>query len=396
MIYWNSREESKMRLAFSIALRFLRSSKGQSFLIALGIAIGVSVQIFIGSLIQGLQMSLVNTTIGSQPQITITGSAKDKLITDYSPLLTGLREDYPGIRNVSPAADGPALITLPDENFSILLRGLNFEEAQGIYKIKDRLIEGSLPNAAGEILIGQQLREEAGLNIGDEVKVLAGSGKTAQLRITGIFDLETASLNRSWVLTELSTAQNIFSYGDKITAIEMQSQDVFAADTLAGAIKANVSSDLKVTDWKAQNAALLSGLNGQSVSSYMIQVFVMISVLLGIASVLAITVVQKSKQIGILKAMGIQDRTSSQIFILEGLMLGAAGAILGILLGLGLALSFTRFALKPDGTPVVPLYIDPWFIALSAAAAVLVSALAALIPARNTSRLDPIEVIRNA
>lgn len=385
-----------MRLAFSIALRFLRSSKGQSFLIALGIAIGVSVQIFIGSLIQGLQMSLVNTTIGSQPQITITGSAKDKLITDYSPLLTELREGYPGIRNVSPAADGPALITLPDENFSILLRGLNFEEAQGIYKIKDRLIEGSLPNAAGEILIGQQLREEAGLNIGDEVKVLAGSGKTAQLRITGIFDLETASLNRSWVLTELSTAQNIFSYGDKITAIEMQSQDVFAADTLAGAIKANVSSDLKVTDWKAQNAALLSGLNGQSVSSYMIQVFVMISVLLGIASVLAITVVQKSKQIGILKAMGIQDRTSSQIFILEGLMLGAAGAILGILLGLGLALSFTRFALKPDGTPVVPLYIDPWFIALSAAAAVLVSALAALIPARNTSRLDPIEVIRNA
>ncbi len=396
MIYWNSREESKMRLAFSIALRFLRSSKGQSFLIALGIAIGVSVQIFIGSLIQGLQMSLVNTTIGSQPQITITGSAKDKLITDYSPLLTGLREDYPGIRNVSPAADGPALITLPDENFSILLRGLNFEEAQGIYKIKDRLIEGSLPNAAGEILIGQQLREEAGLNIGDEVKVLAGSGKTAQLKITGIFDLETASLNRSWVLTELSTAQNIFSYGDRLTAIEMQSQDVFAADTLAGAIKANVSSDLKVTDWKAQNAALLSGLNGQSVSSYMIQVFVMISVLLGIASVLAITVVQKSKQIGILKAMGIQDRTSSQIFILEGLMLGAAGAILGILLGLGLALSFTRFALKPDGTPVVPLYIDPWFIALSAAAAVLVSALAALIPARNTSRLDPIEVIRNA
>ncbi len=161
-------------------------------------------------------------------------------------------------------------------------------------------------------------------------------------------------------------------------------------------MQAAVPDILKVDNWKDQNAALLSGLNGQSVSSYMIQIFVLISVLLGIASVLAITVVQKSRQIGILKAMGIQDGNASQIFVLQGFMLGIGGAILGILLGLGLAYAFTRFALNPDGTPVVPLYIDPAFIALSAGVAVLVSTLAALIPARKTSRLDPIEVIRNA
>lgn len=127
----------------------------------------------------------------------------------------------------------------------------------------------------------------------------------------------------------------------------------------------------------------------------MIQLFVLVAVLLGIASVLAITVVQKSRQIGILKAMGIQDAQSSLVFVFQGMMLGIAGAALGILLGLGLAYAFTAFALNPDGSPVVPLYIDPGFIALSAGIAVLVAILAALIPARRSSRLNPIEVIRN-
>lgn len=383
-------------LPFSIALRFLKSSRGQSFLIALGIAIGVSVQIFIGSLIQGLQLDLVDTTIGSQPQITLAGTDEDKLIKDFEPLLQETSQNFPGVKNVSPAADGPALITLNEENFSILMRGLRFDAAEGIYKISERLVDGTLPVNDNEIIIGKQLQEDTGITIGDEVSLLAGSGKTTLLEVTGIFDLQTASLNRSWVLTTLSTAQGIFGYEDQITGIEMQSTDVFKADTIAQSIQATVPANIKVDNWKDQNAALLSGLNGQSVSSYMIQVFVMISVLLGIASVLAITVVQKSKQIGILKAMGIQDGTASRIFIIEGFLLGLAGAILGILLGLGLAYTFTKFALNPDGTPVVPLFIDPMFIALSAGVAVLVSTLAALIPARNTSKLDPIEVIRNA
>ncbi|MFZ2258103.1 MAG: FtsX-like permease family protein [Clostridiaceae bacterium] len=381
---------------FSIAWRFLKSSKGQSFLIALGIAIGVSVQIFIGSLIQGLQIDLVDTTIGSQPQITISTGDKDQKIGDYETLLSQTAQNFPGVKYVSPVADGPALITINSDNFSILMRGMRFADSDGIYKINDRLVDGTLPVNANEVLIGRQLQEETGLVLGDDISILSGSGKTANLKVTGIFDLQTASLNRSWVLTTLSTAQSIFGYEGEITGIEMQSTDVFKADTIAQEIQATLPTGLTVDNWKDQNSALLSGLNGQSVSSYMIQVFVLISVLLGIASVLAITVVQKSKQIGILKAMGIRDNTASQIFIIEGLLLGLAGAVLGILLGLGLAFAFTRFALNPDGTPVVPLFINPLFIALSAGVAVVVSTLAALIPARNTSKLDPIEVIRNA
>lgn len=385
-----------MKLAFSIALRFLKSSKGQTFLIALGIAIGVSVQIFIGSLIQGLQIDLVDTTIGSQPQISIESTADDKLIRDYQPILDDVAANYPGVKHVSQAADGPALVTVDDDNFSILVRGLSFADAEGIYKVGEQMVAGSLPRNKDEAVIGIGLRDEAGIAMGDEVDVIASFGETYTLKVTGFFDLQVANLNSSWVLTTVETAQSMFSYDDAITGIEMQVEDVFAADTIAADIQANQSAGLNVDNWKDQNAALLSGLNGQSVSSYMIQVFVMISVLLGIASVLAITVVQKSRQIGILKAMGIQDGSASQIFLLQGLMLGIAGAILGIFLGLGLAFAFTKFAVNPDGTPVVPLYIDPAFIALSAGFAILVSTLAALIPARRSSKLNPIEVIRNA
>ena len=188
----------------------------------------------------------------------------------------------------------------------------------------------------------------------------------------------------------------MYGYGSgTASSIEMQAQDPFLADTIASELDAALPDTLKVTDWKTQNEQLLSGLNGQSISSLMIQIFVLFSVVLGIASVLAISVLQKSKQLGILKAMGIRNRDASLVFLIEGFLLGIAGAVLGVALGLGLAFSFTKFALNPDGTPVIALFIDPAFISLSGVIAVVSATLASLIPARRSARLDPMEVIRN-
>ena len=258
------------------------------------------------------------------------------------------------------------------------------------------MVEGNLPKEDYEAIIGLDLSKNASLEVNDEIEVVTNSGETKTFTITGIFDLGVASLNSLWTITSMETAQNLFSYDNEVTSINMQVLDVFEADTVAQSIEESLPDGIESSNWKDENADLLSGLSGQSASSLLIQVFVMISVLLGIASILAITVVQKSKQIGILKAMGIRDKTSSLIFLFQGLLLGVIGAILGVILGLTLAYVFTKFALKPDGNPVVPLYIDPWFIAGSALVAVLASTIAALIPARKSSKLDPIEVIRNA
>ena len=382
-----------MSLPFKISLRFLKSSKGQTFLIAIGIALGISVQIFIGSLITGLQKSLINKTIGNSPQIKITSNSTNNLITNYDEIIQNINNE--NITNLSISADGAALTKANDKTYSILIRGMNIDNSDKIYNIKERIYEGREIKDDFETLIGKDLKNELNLNLGDNITVISNSGVNETLKIVGFYDLGVSSINKSWLITTINTSQKIFSFENNITSIEMQTNDLFNADVIANTLSANLDNSVKISNWKDDNAELLSGLNGQSVSSIMIQVFVLISVVLGIASVLAITVLQKSKQIAILKAMGIKDKDASLIFLFEGFLLGILGAIIGVLLGLSLSYLFSKFALNPDGTPIVQLYIDYKFIAFSALIAILSSTIAALIPAIRSSKLNLLEVIKN-
>jgi len=384
-----------MRLSFSIALRFLKSGKNQTLLICLGIAVGVAVQIFIGSLIQGLQSSLIDTTIGSSSHITISPKNDDETIRNWERVVYETKLSSGDIIAISPALDGPASINYDDDSASVIVRGFNLDDADKIYKLKTNLHDGRFPKNKDEVLIGKDLALKSEAHIGEDISLITTSGNLYRLKVVGVFDLGVSSINDSWVVTDLETAGDILSL-DGATSIEMQVGDVFKADEISSQVSSSLSSpDLNVDNWKDLNQSLLSGLNGQSVSSYMIQVFVLVSVLLGISSVLAISVVQRSKQIGILKAMGIKDKDASLIFVFQGLLLGVLGAILGVLLGIGLLVMFTKFALKPDGTPVVPVYLSTSFMLISGVVAVITSSIASLIPARITSRLNPIEVIKN-
>lgn len=383
-----------MKLAFKIAWRFLSSNKGQTILITLGIGIGVSVQVFIGSLISGLQKDLVNTTIGSSSQVTIKSENRENRISDYQSIIDKISNSGVSLTAISPACDASGFIKNGEETFPVLIRGFNLESSDDIYKFKNALIEGALPST-NEIILGKELMDEAKLSIGDKIEILTPLGKTKEVIISGKYDLKVSSLNRSWGIANLELVQDIFDYSNEVTSIEMQVEDVFSADVTSNSITSIVPSNLKVENWKAQNESLLSGLNGQSISSLMIQIFVLVSVILGIASVLAISVLQKSKQLGILKAMGIKNRIASLIFLFQGLILGVFGAILGVGLGLGLAVAFTKFAVKADGTPVIALFIDPNFIVISGIIAVFSATIASLIPASRSSKLDPMEVIKN-
>ena len=387
-----------MRIAFQIAVRFLSSNKGQTILIALGIAIGISVQIFIGSLITGLQKSLVDTTIGNAAQISVVSDADDRLIEKYEPIAAAALRREPRLTAISPVLDQPGLIIDGDRSNSILMRGFDFARAEQVYEFSERLVLGRLPERDSQAVIGVDLAKELGVQPGDLIEVTVLGGIKKSFTLVGVFDLEVQSVNKSWFLANLEAVQDLFATGDAVTAIEIQigPDEVFEADLISEKLTPILNDpELELTNWKVQNASLLSGLNGQSVSSYMIQFFVVVSVVLGIASVLAISVLQKSKQIGILKAMGIKTRQSSLIFLFQGLILGLIGGILGLIIGLGLSISFTIFAVRPDGSPVVPLFIDRNYLLLSFGLAVVASTLAALVPARKSARLDPIEVIRN-
>ncbi|MBU3204155.1 ABC transporter permease [Clostridium algidicarnis] len=385
-----------MKLAYSIAIRFLKSSKAQTILILLGIAVGVSVQIFIGSLIQGLQIGLVDKTIGNSSQITVSSKTEDKLIDNWEEKVDKIKE-VSGVENVAVSADFNAFLNDGSDDYALLIRGFNIEDSDKIYNIKDRIYEGTYPKGENEIILGKEFQKESEVKLGEDVYIVTAKGNKREVKIVGFYDFKVSSINKNWAITTLKTSQDLFSFGNKTSFIEMQVKDPFIADELSDTIKSSLNSeDVKVENWKEQNEQLLSGLKGQNISSIMIQIFVLISVLLGIASILAITVVQKSKQIGILKAMGIQDKTASQIFLFEGIILGIFGALLGIALGLGLLFMFTKFAVNSDGTPVVDIYINYKFIGFSGIVAILSATIASAIPAINSSKLSPIEVIKNA
>ncbi len=397
-----------MSYELKIALRFLIRGKSQTIFILFGIALGVAVQIFLGNLITSLQTSLVEQTIGNSAHITVTRQVDDiSLMLDSSPGDT-LRGNYPSlIRNleswqpiaaqiaaekdvtvVSPALQGTAIIKSSGKTVPVQVKGIQLDNGDKIYNVKSRLISGNPILDGNNIFIGKSLADDLGITVGSGLNLILPGGSTAQMIISGIFDLQNEGSNSSLILMDLSRAQKLYGSGNGITALEIQVKDPFAADTISASLIKSVPG-VSIKNWKEQNAQLLIALTSQSSSSYTIQLFVIIAVTFGIASVLAVSVVQKSKQIGILKAMGATKKSAARIFIYEGFILGLLGAIagsgLGVLLLTGFGSANTTFALT----------VDPRSVLLIVFISVAAGTISALIPARNSSELNPMEAIKN-
>jgi lipoprotein-releasing system permease protein len=289
------------------------------------------------------------------------------------------------------------VITFSGKSSNLLIRGFNFESSKPLYDISNKLIVGNLPTHDNEVLIGDELAKDLGIKIGDKLNLFVFRlFKTKELYVSGIFDFGVSSINKNWIVTTLENAQTINNSQEYVSAIEITVDKLFEADKISASLREKIQrQDILFEDWKSSNEQLLSGLNGQSISSIIIQVFVIISVCLGIASVLIITVLQKSKEVGILKAMGLKDSQASLVFLSEGFLLGMMGAVAGIVLGVILLFFFTTFAVNSDGSPVVPIIFDYTFIVISGIIAVAASTISAILPAKKSSKLSPVEVIRN-
>jgi lipoprotein-releasing system permease protein len=381
-------------LAFKIAVRFLTHGRTQSILILVGIAIAISIQIFVGLLIDSLQRTLVDRTIGNSPHITISSSTDVSTIRRWQQIAYEA-EQTKQVKALSPSATGNAFIEKENRDLPVLVRGFPFSSADRIYNIRNAIYDGKEYSSRLEVLVGRELREELELDVGDKIVLSLPRGGKVTLTISGFYDLGVSSINKAWIFTHLDTAQDIFDFGDRVTSIEMTIEDIFQADTVASQLEQNLNNDeVVIENWKDQNPELLSGLEGQRISSAIIQIVIIASVVIAIASVLAISVLQKSPEIGILKAMGINDFNASLIFIYEGFLLGLVGSLAGLVLGIGLLYAFVFFTTSPDGTTLIDLYLDYGFIVRSWLIALTASTMAGVIPARKSLKLNPIDVIR--
>ncbi len=383
-------------LPFRIATRFLIHGRTQSILILVGIAIAISIQIFVGLLIDSLQRTIVDRTIGNSPHITISSAEDISTIRRWQQIVYQA-EQTEQVRALAPSATGNAFVEKGNSNLPVLVRGFPFSAADQIYDIGNAIYDGKEYTSRREVLIGRELSEELELGVGDKIVLSVPRSGTVTFTVSGFYDLGVASINKSWLFTYLDTAQEIFDFSGRITSIEIMVKDVFQADTVASQLEHKIdNSEVAIENWKEQNEELLSGLEGQRISSAIIQIVIIASVVIAIASVLAISVLQKSPEIGILKAMGINDFNASLIFIYQGFLLGLLGSLAGLALGIGLLYSFIAFTTSPGEVPLIDLYFDHEFVIRSWLIAIIAATLAGVIPARKSLKLNPVDVIRES
>ncbi len=372
-----------MRLALRIAWQFLKSSKSQTILITVGIAVGISVQLFISLLIQGLQADLIDNTVGYTSHITFE---QEEYLEQDSSLYMELTQDD-NFTVVSQVLQQNVFLINGDEENTIIANGIDFNN--DVSNIKSKITTGNIPTSDNELLISSFYEN---ISVGDKVTIFALTQEPIEYVVSGTFESGVSSIDEKFVYMNMSSLQGYLSLENRISKIETQIDEIFNSQTIKEHYE---DGSYTITTWQETNESLLSALSSQSMSSYIIQVFVIISVALAISSVLIISVVQKSKQIGILKAMGLKNKGFSFVFIFQGAILGAIGAILGIIFGVSLLKMFTIFATNTDGEPVINIVFNSTSILISFAVGFVSSVVASVIPAYKSRKLTAIEVISN-
>ncbi|GCL64539.1 ABC transporter permease [Pseudaquabacterium pictum] len=400
-----------------VALRFLREGRMQSLLIIVGVAAGVAVVAYISALIAGLQANTLEKTLGAQPHITL--SPPDEVVAAAAPpagttalqqtqpraqrprsvanwaALVPVLEALPGVAGVSPMVAGAGLAQRGEASKSIALVGVELDRYDRIVNLRSKVVAGSARLGPGEAILGRDLAADLGVRVGDRVAVVTSSSSgsvTDAVRITALVDLGVRELNRRTVIVPLRAAQSLVGLPGGATNLDLVLTDVWAAPDIAAGLARRWP--YKVESWQDTNAPLVSALNAQSVSTGLIRAVVMVVVVLGIASVLVVSVVQKQREIGILRAMGATRGQVLRIFLLQGAIVGALGSALGVLLAVALIWAFTSFVKGSDGLPLFNITLAPGLALRIAAIATLCGVLAAVAPARRAAALDPAQAIR--
>ncbi|TZF83446.1 ABC transporter permease [Cognatilysobacter lacus] len=400
-----------MWIETTIAMRFLRQGRGQTLLILFGIAVGVAVIVFVTALIWGLQDNIVARTLGTQAHVRVLAPRQANLVArapqgtlqllledrraqalrtiDNWPQVRDVLDRLPGVAAVSPVVSGPALGRRGDAVESVALIGVDLPRYLRVIHLDQSMVEGRLDVGSGNAVVGRQLADDLGVRTGGKLRLDAGRGREAVVNVAGIFELGVRELDARYVYLDLKQAQSLLALPGGVTVIDVTVDDLFHADRIAARIHG--LTGLRAESWMETNSQLVNALSSQSMSTRMISFFVAMSVALGIASVLAVSVTQRTREIGILRAMGTRRRQMLQVFLVQGAVLGMVGSAFGALAGWGLVGAFNTFGPRLFYIPM-PAALAPAAMALATVAGVV----AASVPASRASKLDPVEAIRHA
>jgi len=394
-----------------VAMRHLRSRRKHAFvslitiISALGVMLGVAALITVIAVMSGFSDYMQDRILGTTSHILVQGMDG---IDDIDGVLATINSEE-GIAGAAPYVMGQSLLKVNDDVTGVMVRGVDPEFEGTVTDLARNMIKGDLTDLDRDsVVIGIEMMRLYGLGIGDLVTLVSPSEISSpfgmvpimeSFSVKGIFETGMYEYDTSLILTSLPAARSFFDMGETVTGVSVKVDDVYQTSEIVSSIQAKLGSLYWVRDWRDMNRNLFSALKLEKITMFVILVLIIVVAAFNIIGTLILVVMEKGREIAILKAMGATRKSIGRIFMIEGLMIGFSGTLLGLILGLALCwiLSNFNFVELPASVYYVttlPVKVKILDVVTICLAAVVVSFVATIYPSRRASILNPVEIMR--
>lgn len=412
-----------------IGLRYLKAKRKSTFISIIsvistaGVALGVMALIVVLAVMTGFEEDLKEKILGTNAHVVVVRNGIP--MDDYQQVMQKLTS-MPGVSAATPFIYNQVMLSSGKNVSGVVLRGIDVPSDRQVTRLSRSIVEGSMDtldpsvsdgsSAVPGLLIGKELAKHLNLLVGDKINVISPMGnitplgmipKMKSFRVAGIFNTGMFEYDSTLAYVSLSQAQLFFDLGDTVTGIQLKVKDVYHTGELARTINQSLGSGYYARDWMQMNRNILFALKTEKVVMFVILTLIVLVAAFGIASTLFMVVMEKTRDIAILKSMGATGGSIMKIFVMEGLIIGVIGTLLGVASGLLIALNLEpiiNLIQKITGQNFFnkdiyyldhfPSLVVPSDVALISVTAVLISFIATLYPAWQASRMLPAEALR--
>jgi lipoprotein-releasing system permease protein len=401
-----------------LSLRYLKAKRKQAFISVitvisiLGVTVGVMALIVVLSVMNGFRADLMGKILGVNSHLLVLNFSGP--FGDYENTAQRIRA-VEGVVGASPFIYSQVMVSKAGNSSGAILRGIDIRSAGQVLAIESMIkfgkladLEGKTESGLPKAIVGRELCRQIAAITGDEISVMAPEGKltpmgrspnTKRFVIAGVFDSGMYEYDASMLYVTIPEAQDLLGVGDKVTGIEARVKDMDRSESAAKAIEEELGYPFWTKDWKVMNRSLFSALKLEKITMFIILTMIVLVGALNIISTLVMVVMEKTRDIAILRAMGASGKSIMTVFMLQGLLVGVVGTAVGLGLGLGIChvLAVYKFISLPADVyyistlPVRVEWLDVLFVSSSA---VIISFLATVYPARYAARLNPVEALR--